>query len=96
MELSIISKCINSSGLALDIFGAWLVAWEVVSQFKGDKHKSLPTWEGALGPPQETDFYKKHEKNKYLKMKIGLACLTLGFILQILSNWPTLIKALIY
>jgi len=95
MNPSTISKCINSSGLVFDIVGAWFVAWEVVVQYKDNKHKKLTSWEGALGPPQETYAYKKYEETKYLKMKIGLILLTIGFILQIFSNWPSLIKVLI-
>lgn len=87
MEITTLPKYINSIGLLLDIAGAWFVAWEVVSQYQGDKFHKSPTWSEIFDSPKETDPFKKYEKSKLLKMKIGLGCLTLGFALQIISNF---------
>lgn len=78
---------INTAGLVCDIIGAWLVAKEVTSQFKGTKYKSDPTWDGADDPPEDSDEYKKWESIKYRVMWAGLVFLTIGFILQIVSNY---------
>ena len=87
----------NSGGLLLDIAGAWFVAWEVINQFKGTRTESktgVAVNVGGLSvvPGQkagDTDEYKKWELRKYWKMKIGLGLLTVGFLLQIVSNWVT-------
>ena len=86
---------VNTVGLLLDIVGVWFVAWEVVNQFKGQKTK-LSTgvvvhaegWPVVAGQQAEdTDEYKKWEILKYWRMKVGLVLLTLGFLLQLVSNW---------
>lgn len=91
-----IQPMVNSVGLIFDIFGAFLVATEVVSQFNEKKFKDTPTgpWTNAgetiMGVrAEETDEYKGWERRKYRRMKVGLGFLVLGFLLQILSNWVT-------
>jgi hypothetical protein len=78
---------VNSLGLLFDIAGAWLVATEVVKQFKGKKYENDPTWDGIGRPPWDTDEYKKWESRKFKFMWSGLICLTVGFSLQITSNY---------
>lgn len=86
--LSHIDKIINSAGLICDLIGAWLVAWEVVKQYHGSKLSPRPGPQfPGVSPVSENSKYRKYEKQKYFKMKIGLGFLTIGFILQILSNW---------
>ena len=81
----------NSCGIFFDIIGAWLVAWEVVREYKGKRYSISPGV--SMGPHVlgqniiDTDAFKKWESSKYNKMKYGLAFLTFGFILQIISNW---------
>lgn len=77
-----LAKVVNSAGLLFDIAGAWFVAWEVVNQFRGNKTEL--TWD-ELG--EETPEYKQWEKGKLTIMSLGLGCLTIGFILQIISNF---------
>lgn len=95
IDIQTIKKLINSIGLLFDICGAWFVAWEVLFQYRGQKHCQQQTWNEIFAGPRETDGYKKYEKNKYLKMWIGLSCLTIGFLLQIISNFPVLVRKLI-
>ena len=83
----------------LDIVGAWLVAWEVVRQFQGSKVRVtggvlLTNYLGSDGTPvvagqhaQDTDEFKYWEAKKYMRMKVGLGFLTIGLLLQLLSNW---------
>jgi hypothetical protein len=85
-----ISKIINSIGLLFDISGAWLVSIEVVRKFEGDKYDKDPSLYAADKPPYDSEKYKKWELSKYKYMLWGLVCLTVGFALQILSNWPAL------
>ena len=78
---------INSLGLALDIIGAWFIAWEIVRRYKGVKFKKVGGAEcGASPEDPQTDEYKKYEKNKSLFMWLGIILLTIGFGLQIYSN----------
>lgn len=92
---------INSVGLICDIVGACLVAWEIVYQFKDERFKPIiqpspinsfrnaESRNPIIFTPQaeETENYKKWECKKYRKMKLGLVMLTIGFLLQITSNW---------
>ena len=84
-----INSISNIVGLTFDIIGAWLVAWEIVKQYKDDKfsEKSMPTFDtNVLPPPAEHPNYKIYETIKYRKMKWGLVFLTVGFILQMFPN----------
>jgi hypothetical protein len=70
--------------LISDIVGAFFVATEVVSQFKGNPLPSLR--DSMLGQPNPfSQDYIDWEKRKYYRMKIGLTFLFLGFILQIVG-----------
>lgn len=83
-----IDKIINSAGIICDLIGAWLVAWEVVKQFRGNKLISIPLPRiPGVSPVAENPKFKNYEKIKYCRMKVGLIFLTIGFILQIISNW---------
>lgn len=89
----------NSFGLVLDIIGAWLVAWEVVRQFHGKKVEVSggvlrADYLGSDGTPvvagqqtEKTKEFRSWESGKYLHMKWGLSFLSVGFMLQIVSNW---------
>ncbi len=82
----------SSLGLIFDIIGAWLVAWEVVKQYKGERFVSpnesmaFMTDTSNLPPAVEHPQYMTYETIKYRKMKWGLAFLTIGFILQLVPN----------
>lgn len=83
---------INSAGLLLDIVGAFLVAWEVVREYRGKKYQDPQGY--VVSEPfvsgievKESPEYSAWEIRKYRRMKMGLVCLTLGFLLQILSSW---------
>lgn len=76
------AKVFNSAGLIFDIAGAWFVAWEVVNQYRGIK---VNVGWGATG--EDSEEYKQWEKKKLTKMSLGLGFLTIGFMLQIVSNF---------
>lgn len=82
---------LNSCGLALDIMGAWLVAYEVVVQFRGAQYgrSSGFSYNGHVDaePTEETTEFEHYKKSKYKNMKLGIFFLTVGFLLQIASNW---------
>lgn len=80
-------KDVNSLGLLFDIAGAWLVAIEVVNQFRGSKYEIDSTWNGIGTPPFDTNEYKQWESSKLKFMWAGLIFLTIGFSLQIASNY---------
>ncbi len=77
---------LNTVGLLSDIAGAWLVAWEVVSQYKGKLTEvTKDTWKETT--IENTKDFSEWESKKYNLMKWGLGFLTLGFLLQLASNW---------
>jgi hypothetical protein len=94
--MNITSTDINTAGLIFDIIGAWLVAKEVTSQFRGQQYEIDPTWDGADKPPWNSTEFKKWELKKYRFMWAGLICLTFGFTLQITSNYIPKTKMALY
>lgn len=78
---------INLIGLIFDIIGAWLVAIEVVKQFRGEKYNGGPICCGGDTTPMPTPTFIKWERSKYYVMKWGLFFLTTGFALQIIAGW---------
>ncbi|MDD5214059.1 MAG: hypothetical protein PHQ03_00785 [Methylococcales bacterium] len=78
---------LNTVGLLFDIAGAWIVAWEVVRQYRGEKAKVKNARCDGSAEMEETDAYKEWEILKYSRMKLGLGFLTIGFLLQLLSHW---------
>lgn len=92
MSPELLPKILNSVGLFFDIIGAFLVAWEVVRKFKGEQYDVLPLkMNGIIPPPNKTEKYEKYESDKHVKMWIGLGFLTIGFLLQIGSNWTCIL-----
>lgn len=87
MDASTISKIINSIGLFFDIAGAWLVAIEVVKQYKGNKFRISSTWNDLADGPKESPEFEKWQILNHKLMLLGLALLTLGFLMQFASNW---------
>lgn len=87
MDANMLSKIINSIGLFCDIIGAWLVAIEIVKVYKGQKHMPNPTWQDVFDAPRETQDYKKWQLLTHKFMFLGLVLLTVGFLLQVASNW---------
>ncbi len=81
---------LNITGLLCDIGGAFLVASEVVRQFRGQKFNQSAGF--SFGdfvsnpPPQETDAYKRWDVLKQRSMKWGLGLLVFGFVLQVVAN----------
>jgi len=82
-----VNQVLNSIGLGFDIYGSWLVLYEVVKRFKGNELLRTPTICGSSPAPEKTPEFKSWEDKRYRKMKLGLYILTLGFICQIISNW---------
>ena len=80
------SACLNSVGLIFDIIGAWLVAYEVVRQFRGQQFERMPTRWGGMPPPEKTSEFQGWEIRRNRFMFVGLVCLTIGFVPQIISN----------
>ena len=82
----------STIGLIFDVIGAWLVAYEVVNQYRGErfispnKSMAMMTDTSSLPPAAAHPQYRNYETVKYRKMKWGLAFLTIGFILQIVPN----------
>lgn len=87
------SQLVTTIGLVFDIFGALLVAIEVVKKFDGDQFVVGQTYATMSDPPKKTPAFIKWELFKYRTMKLGLTLLVLGFILQIAGTWlPTIQK----
>lgn len=82
------AAAVNSIGLLCDIAGAWLVAIEVVKQYRGPEFKNTSVgWGGTGKPPEKTVEYRRWELFRHRTMFVGLLLLTVGFLLQIASNW---------
>jgi hypothetical protein len=78
---------LNIIGIILDITGAFFVAMEVVKQFRGAQYGGQIAFDRDFSsPPVETPQYKTWNRIKMRLMKIGLACLVLGFLFQLLAN----------
>ena len=78
---------LNVVGIAFDIIGAFLVASEVVRQFRGKQYRDQFTFDRDVAfAPVETDQYKTWAHLKSRAMQFGLACLVLGFLLQMIAN----------
>jgi hypothetical protein len=90
VDINIIAKIYNSIGLSFDIIGGFFVASEVVKKYKGVKFKSLAET-FVDEPPDFSDTHKQWQKETYNRMKVGLTFLTVGFSLQIIAVWFTII-----
>jgi hypothetical protein len=86
MDIGINPPLLNSIGLLFDIFGAWLIAIEIFYQFKGKTHQEPTIYCNGTFEQDETPEYKKDKTIKHKAMWLGLALLTVGFVLQIISN----------
>ena len=89
------AQWITTFGLLLDIFGAFLVATEVVSKFHGDQFLGPKEYNKLADNPPKTPEFAEWERKKFIKMAIGLTLLTLGFLLQIAGTWiPTWLQTM--
>ena len=81
----------NMIGIAMDIFGAYFVAYEVVRRYRGEKYES-GIGSGPIGgvptndAPIETLDFQAFERRRFRNMTLGMALLTVGFTLQFLAN----------
>ncbi len=82
-------QIITSIGLICDIVGACLVAVEVVLVFRGPATIDVGDSGAVNGGfiPVPNPKFEKHEKEKRLFMKWGLAFLLVGFVLQGVGAW---------
>ena len=93
----ILPKILSTTGLILDIAGAWLVALDLIRTFRGPRFEhERPLDEIFLlglsktidgGPPEETEEFRRWDDKTRRFRKRGLVVLTFGFFLQALSNW---------
>ena len=85
-----VGPLLNTLGILCDIVGAWLVAWEVVRQYRGKRFQAGGRPDDLFfgpHPVRETEAFEKWELQKLTRMKWGLAFLTVGFLLQIAATW---------
>jgi hypothetical protein len=78
---------VTTAGLVCDIFGAVLVAIEVVNKFDGDQFELGQTYDTLTKPPKKTMAFIQWELSKFKTMKLGLIFLLVGFALQIAGTW---------
>lgn len=76
-----VSVWLSTPGILLVMMGAVFVAYEVVNQFKSETHGAVAFYGGAN--TFKTGDYKQWERRKYRFMRIGLALIILGSLLQI-------------
>lgn len=88
-----ISPFVTSIGLICDIVGALLVANEVVRIFKGPATIDVGDagcFNGSTNIVSNPQF-EEHERRKRKIMKWGLSFLLVGFILQGVGTWLSLL-----
>jgi len=84
-----LSQIFTSVGLVFDIFGAVLVANEVVRVFRGPTTVDVGDTgaiNGSFRPAPHPEF-EKHEIRKRRIMAVGLTFLLIGFLFQGLGSW---------
>jgi hypothetical protein len=84
-----ISPLLSMAGIALDMTGASLVAYEVLNRFRGRQFSATANWfdpEIQL-PPSETPDYQAWNRARTRNMRLGLVLLLVGFALQFAANW---------
>jgi hypothetical protein len=68
-------------------YWSFFVAYEVVNIFNDEKYYGQPNpFCLRVRPPRETKEYQAWNQLKNRKMKIGLAFLVFGFMLQVVAN----------
>jgi hypothetical protein len=82
-----IYEIINTSGLLLDVAGAYYLASEVTKRFEGEKYKQGKICSGGSMRPVNTDDFDAWEIRHFSKMRRGLILLCVGFALQISTVW---------
>lgn len=93
--MSLYPEMVSTIGLSLDLIGALLIGFEFLKKYKGDRFRpdsgvGIDPEKGLLltqSEVQPTNEYRQWEAKRECVAKIGLACLCVGFGLQILSNW---------
>jgi hypothetical protein len=61
----IMARLLSTVGLIADIWGAWLVAWEVVRQFQGARFLPVKLRYGNPVEAQMSPEYEEYERTKY-------------------------------
>ena len=78
--MCLLPEIINSLGLALDIIGVILLFFYGLPEQINKTGAGVLTWDND---PKEAEKWKRYKKRSYW----ALALLTIGFLLQIASNW---------
>lgn len=86
-----VRQIVTSAGLCADIVGAIFVAVEVVRQFPGPAYRTTVSTmfdpQVASSRTRKTPEFEQWESWKYSRMKWGLGCLLVGFVLQFIGVW---------
>jgi hypothetical protein len=69
-------------GIILVMFGSWLVAYEVVLQFRGQSHIVSVAY-GGPGTPKKLPEFIAYEARRNKFMWTGLVLITVGSLVQI-------------
>ena len=78
---------LNVTGLLFDIIGAFMLASELVHQFKGKRFRDIGQAQCSdITYSPETEEYQQYRVKKEKIMKIGLVFIFFGIVLQISSN----------
>jgi hypothetical protein len=93
MAASLLPQVLMTIGLACDIVGALLVANEVVRVFRGPTiiETGHPGALRGRSNPQPNPAFEQHETKKRYIMKWGLFFLVMGFLLQGIASWISIL-----
>ncbi|MBI2296061.1 MAG: hypothetical protein HYU76_08555 [Betaproteobacteria bacterium] len=89
-----LSAVLTTIGLALDIVGVWILATDLLKQFKGARYEHERDWsvygipktvDGA--PPAETTEHQQYQAELLRFRKRGLYLIIVGFAFQLAGVW---------
>lgn len=88
-------------GLGIDLLGVLLVAWELIRPYKGQRIYYADTiWSGAAGAAEAreageklpddpmTEEFKRYERRRLCRSRLGVICIGIGTAVSTLSNLP--------
>lgn len=89
------SELIVSLGLVMDVIGAWILAGDIIAEYKGSRYEHEQGSDFVNGisravdgaPPEETQQYKEWVITLRGFRKRGLYWLTGGFFTQLVAAW---------
>lgn len=81
----LIPKILAITGMIFSLLGTWLVAYELVSRFRGYAYEIDGMTYDGQGTPEKTPDFVRWEITRAKFMWAGLALITAGSVLQMIA-----------